>query len=126
MKYIIFIFVIICILFGVASGIYFQFADDSNGDDEKQTNFRKGFFRLALVFSIVLGIGAGAFFAHLAKKDELADEDDSDPPPKYLTNPKPAFFIFSIFFSGFVWLLYFIIQWPVYYVIIFVINGFKS
>lgn len=126
MQYFIFILIVLCILFGIASGIYFQFADDSTGDDEKPTNFKKGFFRVALVSSIVLGIGGGAFFAHLAKKGELADEDDEDPPPKKYTDPKSAFLVFSIVISAFVWLLYFIIQWPIYYLIIFVINGFKS
>ncbi|MCY4403676.1 MAG: hypothetical protein OXD54_13985 [Candidatus Poribacteria bacterium] len=118
--------VVLCILFGIASGIYYQYSDESNGIIGKTTNFKKGFFRLVLVFSILVSIIGGVFFAHLAKKDELADEDDGDPPPRHYTKPKLAFFSFSFVIFGFVWLVYFIIQWPVYYVFVFVINGFTS
>lgn len=118
--------VVLCILFGIASGISYQFTDESNDINGKTTNFKKGFFRLVLVSSIVVSTIGGIFFAHFAKKDELTDEDDEDPPPKHYTKPKLAFFSFSAVIFGFVWLVYFIIQWPVYYVIVFIINGFTS
>ena len=118
--------VILCILFGIGSGIYFEFADDSADNEENATNWKKGFFRLTLVFSIIGSILGGTFFAYLAKKGILANDDDGDPPPKYFTNPKSTFFSFAKLFFGFVWFVYFIIQWPVYYIVIFVIKGFTS
>ncbi len=125
-KILLALLVVLCILFGIASGISYQFTDESNDINGKTANFKKGFFRLVLVFSIVVSIIGGVFFAHLAKKDELADEDDGDPPPRHYTKPKLTFFSFSTVIFGFIWLVYFIIQWPVYYVIVFVINGFTS
>ena len=85
--------VILCILFGIASGIYFEFANDSVDNEENTTNWKKGFFRLALVFSISVSIIGGAFFAYLAKKGILANDDDGDPPPKYFTDPKSTFLV---------------------------------
>ena len=117
-KFLLSLIVVLCILFGIASGIYYQFSDDSNGINGKKTNFKKGFFRLMLVFSIVASMIGGVFFAHLAQKDVLADEDDEDPPLINYATPKLAFFSFSAVIFGFVWLVYFIIQWPVYYVIV--------
>lgn len=118
--------VICCILFGIASGIYFEFADDSVDNEENATNWKKGFFRLALVFSIIVSIIGGTFFAYLAKKGILANDDDGDPPPKYFTDPRSTFFSSAKFIFSFVWFVYFIIQWPVYYIVIFVIKGFTS
>ncbi len=118
--------VILCILFGIASGINFEFTDDSADNKKNATNWKKGFFRLTLVFSIIGSILGGTFFAYLAKKGILANEDDGDPPPKYFTDPKSTFFNCAKFFFGFIWLVYFIIQWPVYYLVIFVIKGFTG
>ena len=48
-----------------------------------------------------------------------------------LKNPsfeKPwiAFLGFFTFIFGFVWLVYFIIQWPIYFIVDFIIKGFTS
>ena len=86
----------------------FSFSDDNANIEENSTNWKKGFFRLMFVLSILVGILGGTFFACLAKKGKLVD--DEDPPPKYLINPKSAFLSFSIGFFGFVWLVYFIIS----------------
>ena len=125
-KILLSLLVIISILFGIASGIYFEFVGDSTDNEENATNWKKGFFRLALVSSIIGSILGGTFFAYLAKKGILANKDDGDPPPKYFTDPKSTFFNFAKFFFGFVWFVYFIIQWPVYYIVIFVLKGFTS
>lgn len=124
MKRLISSIVILCILFGIASGIYFQFSDDNANIEENSTNWKKGFFRLMFVLSILVGILGGTFFAYLAKKGKLVD--DEDPPPKYLINPKSAFLSFSTGLFGFVWLVYFIIQFPIYYAFVFVLKGFTS
>lgn len=118
--------VILCILFGIAIGIYFELAGESANNEENATNWKRGFFRLTLVLSVIVGILGGTFFSYLAKKGKLADEDDGDPPSKYFTNPKSAFRVYFILFFIFVWFVYFIIQWPVYYIVIFVIKGFTS
>ncbi|MDE0088873.1 MAG: hypothetical protein OXU23_24350, partial [Candidatus Poribacteria bacterium] len=107
--------VILCILFGIASGIYFEFAGESADNEENATNWKRGFFRLTLVLSFIVSILGGTFFASLAKKGKLADEDDGDPPSKVFTVPKFAFLVYFVWFLIFVWLAYFIIQWPVYY-----------
>ena len=125
-KILLSLLVILCILFGIVSGIYFEFVDDSAGNEENATNWKKGFFRLTLVFSIAVSILGGTFFAYLAKKGILADKDDGDPPPTYFTNPKSTFFSSAKFIFGFVWFVYFIIQWPIYYIVIFVIKGFTG
>ena len=117
---------ILCILFGIGSGIYFQFSDDSTSNEDNTTNWKRGFFRLTLVVSVIVGILGGTFFSYLAKKGKLADEDDGDPPSKYFTNPKSAFRVYFILFFIFVWFVYFIIQWPLYYLVIFVIKGFTG
>lgn len=124
MKILLSLLVILCILFRISSGIYFQFSDDSAGNEQNATNWKKGFFRLTLVFSVIVGILVGTLFAYLAKKGKLADEDDGDPPSKYFTDPKSAFLVYFILFFIFVWLAYFIIQWPVYYAVLYVIKGF--
>ncbi len=124
-KILLFVVTVLCALFGIGSGIYIEFSDNSQGDDNT-TNWKKGFFRLAVVFSIIVGMLGGILFSHLAKKGELADEDDGDPPPKHFTDPKPAFLVYFSIFFGCVWLGYFIIQWPVYYTVIFVLKGFTS
>jgi hypothetical protein len=125
-KILLSLLVICCILFGIASGIYFEFAGDSADNEENATNWKKGFFRLTLVFSIAVSIIGGAFVAYLDKKGILANEDNGDPPPKYATEPKSTFLNIAKFIFGFVWFVYFIIQWPVYYIVIFVIKGFTS
>lgn len=122
MKYLLIFLAILLILFGIGSGIYFEFTDNS----EDAPNWRKGFFRLTLVLSFIVGISGGIFFSSLAKMGKLADEDDGDPPPIYFTNPKLAFINFAVMFFGFVWLGYAIIQWPLYYIFMFVMKGFTS
>ena len=125
-KIFLFLLAILSILFGIGSGIYYQFSDNNMGNEDNSTNWKKGFSRLALILSIIVGILGGAFFANLAKKGKLADGDDGDPPPKYFTDLKSVFLIYFFFSFGFVWLIYFIIQWPVYYFFIFVLRGFTS
>lgn len=122
MKKLFYFLGILLILFGIGSGIYFEFADNS----EDAPNWKKGFFRLTLVLSFIVGISGGIFFSSLAKMGKLADEDDGDPPPKGFSNPKLAFIYFGIMFFGFVWLGYAIIQWPLYYIFMFVMKGFTS
>ena len=113
---------ILLILFGIGSGIYFEFTDNS----EDAPNYKKGFFRLTLVLSFIVGVSGGIFFSSLAQMGKLADEDDEDPPPTHFSNPKLAFIYFGVIFFGFVWLGYAIIQWPLYYIFIFVMKGFTS
>ncbi len=122
MKVLLFLLAILLILFGIGSGIYFEFTDNS----EDAPNWRKGFFRLTVVLSFLVGILGGIIFSSLAKMGKLADKDDGDPPPKHFTNPKYAFFTYTIIFFGFVWLGYAIIQWPLYYIFMFVLRGFTS
>lgn len=122
MKTLLILLAILLILFGIGSGIYFEFSDDS----EDAPNWRKGFFRLTLVLSFIVGVSGGIFFSSLAKMGKLADKDDGDPPPIYFTNPKLAFITYAVMFFGFVWLGYAIIQWPLYYIFMFVLQGFTS
>ncbi len=102
--------------------MYLEFTDDQ----ENTPNWKKGFFRLTVVLSLIIGLLGGSFFAYLAKKGELIDEDDDDPPPDYISDPKATFFIQFIVFFGFIWLVYVIVQWPLYYTIIFILKGFKG
>lgn len=122
MKYLFLLLTILLILFGIGSGIYFEFTDDQ----ENTTNWKKGFFRVTVVVSLIIGILGGAFFANLAKKGEFVELDDGEPPPSYLYNPIATFFIQFIVFFGLVWLVYAIIQWPLYYAFIFVLKGFTG
>ncbi len=122
MKNLFYFLGILLILFGIGSGIYFEFTDHS----EDAPNYKKGFFRLTLVLSFIVGVSGGIFFSSLAKMGKLADEDDEDPPPTYFSNPKLAFINFGVMFFGFVWLGYAIIQWPLYYIFMFVLKGFTS
>lgn len=95
-------------------------------DQENTPNWKKGFFRLTVVLSLIIGLLGGSFSAYLAKKGELIDEDDDDPPPDYISDPKATFFIQFIDLFGFIWLVYVIVQWPIYYTIIFVLKGFNA
>lgn len=122
MKKLFYFLGILLVLFGIGSGIYFEYTDNS----EDALNWKKGFFRLTLVLSFIVGVSGGIFFSSLAKMGKLADEDDGDPPPTYFTNPKLAFINFAVMFFGFVWLGYAIIQWPLYYIFIYVLKGFTS
>ena len=121
MKNLFLLLAILLILFGIGSGIYFEFTDDQ----EDTPNWKKGFFRLAVVSSLILGLLGGAFFANLAKKGELVDLDDDEPPPEYVTDPKATFIIQFIFFFALVWLVYVIVQWPPLLYIHFCLKGFQ-
>lgn len=122
MKFLFQLLALLLVLFGIGSGIFFEFTDDQ----EDTPNWKRGFFRVTVVLSLIVGLLGGAFFANLAKKGELLDLDDDEPPPEYVTDPKATFFIQFIVFFVLVWLVYVIIQWPLYYTFIFVLKGFKG
>ncbi len=114
-----------CILFGIGSGIYFEFFDDTSAESNT-INWKKGLFRIAVIISIIGAVVMGSIFALLAIKGKLVGKDDDEDEQKFFKNPKKVFFSFSTFFLGFVWLVYFIIQWPIYYAVVFVIKGFTG
>lgn len=125
-KILITLLFLLCIICGIASGIYFEFVEDSTGNEENSTNWKKGFFRLTIVFSIIVSILGGTMFSRLAKKGKLGNEDEEDSPSINLTDSKSVFINFTRVIFGFIWLIYFIIQWPVYYIVIFVFKGFTG
>ncbi len=98
MKSLILIIMILCILFGIGSGVYFEFFDDSAAESNT-INWKKGLFRIAVIISIVGAVVIGSIFALLAIKGKLVDKDDDDDEQKYFKNPKKVFFWFcySIF-----------------------------
>ncbi len=120
-----YLFVICCILFGIGSGVYFEFFDDTSAESNT-INWKKGLFRIAVIISIVGAIIMGSIFALLAIRGKLGDKDDDEDQQQFFKNPKRVFWGFSTVFLGFVWLVYFIIQWPIYYAIVFVIKGFTG
>lgn len=114
-----------CILFGIGSGVYFEFFDNTPAEDNT-INWKKGFFRIAVIISSVVAIIIGGIFAILAKKGKLVDKNDDEEQQKISKNPKVAFLAFSLLIFALIWLIYFFIQWPIYYAVVFVIKGFKS
>lgn len=122
-KYLI-LLAIIFILIGIGSGIYYEFTDDNSENQDNKINWKRGFFRLTLIISIVAGIWIGTKVAIHAKNDKL-DIDDEEFASKLKKNPKGAFIGFFLLIFGFIWLLYFIFQWPIYQVIRFVVKGFE-
>ena len=109
---------ILCALLGVSSGILIEITGNDADNSEKSTNWKKGFFRLTLVSSILFGTLAGIFFPRTVTED--------DDLPASFQKPWIAFLGFFTFIFGFVWLVYFIIQWPIYFIADFVIKGFMS
>lgn len=121
----IYILVLGCILFGIGSGIYFEFFDDTSAESNT-INWKKGLFRIAVIISFIGAVVIGSIFALLAIKGKLVDKDDDDNEQKFFKNPKKVFIGFSTLFLGFVWLVYFFLQWPIYYAVVFVIKGFTG
>lgn len=115
---------IVFIIIGIGTGIYYEFSNDSSENQYNNINWKRGFFRLTLIISILAGIGVGSKIAIRAKNDNL-DMDDVEFAEKLKKNPIGTFIVFFVFIFGFVWLLYFIFQWPIYQIIKFVVNGFR-
>ncbi|RKU31784.1 hypothetical protein C6497_01120 [Candidatus Poribacteria bacterium] len=122
-KYLLFLAIILVII-GIGTGIYYEFSNDSTGDKDNNINWKRGFFRLTLIISILAGLWLGSNVAIRIKNDNL-DIDDEDFASKLKKNPVGAFIGFFILIFGFVWLIYFIFQWPIYQIIKFVVNGFR-
>lgn len=115
---------IIFVIIGIGTGIYYEFTDDNSDNKDNKINWNRGFFRLTLIISILAGIWVGSsVVVHL--KNHNLDMDDDELASKLKKNPIGAFILFFILFFGFVWLLYFILQWPIYQVIKFVVKGFQ-
>ena len=115
---------IIFVIIGIGTGIYYEFTDDNSENQDNKINWKRGFFRLTLIISILAGIWVGSsVVVHL--KNHNLDMDDDELASKLKKNPIGAFILFFILFFGFVWLLYFILQWPIYQVIKFVVKGFQ-
>ena len=115
---------IIFVIIGIGTGIYYEFTDDNSENKDNKINWNRGFFRLTLIISILAGIWVGSsVVVHL--KNHNLDMDDDELASKLKKNPIGAFILFFILFFGFVWLLYFILQWPIYQVIKFVVKGFQ-
>ncbi len=78
----------------------------------RSINWKRGFFRITLVVSI-LGFILGIY---------LIIQDYYD--PTYGLGQSP--FEILLTFSGFPWLVYIIVRWPIYFAVYFVIKGFKN
>ena len=115
---------IIFVIIGIGTGIYYEFTDNNSENQDNKINWKRGFFRLTLIISILAGIWVGSKVAIHAKNDNL-DIEGEEFASKLKKNPKAAFIGFFLFIFGFVWLLYFIFQWPIYQVIKFVVKGFQ-
>jgi len=116
-KSLILIKIILCILIGIASGVYFEFFDES-ATESNTINWEKGLFRIGVIISIVDAVVIGSSFAFLAITGKFVLGN--------FGNDHKVFFRFATVFLGFWWLVYFIIQWLIYYAALFVINGFTS
>ena len=81
----------------------------------RSINWKKGFFRLAFILSIL------CFIAGIVQV--LHDSFDSSYSVLYPFD-SPIMFLFAV--SGFPWLMYFAIRWPVYTIFRFIIRGFIS
>ena len=109
---------VLCTLFGIVSGIFVEVTDDSAGNGEKPINWKKGFFRVMLVSSILFGTLAGIVIPGTIKKDDSFHSSFKSPGTK--------FGVWFIFILIFVWFVYFIIQWPIYSIANFMIEGFTN
>lgn len=124
MGKILLLLVIIFVIIGIGTGIYYEFTGDNSENQDNKINWKRGFFRLTLIISILAGFWVGLKVAIHAKNDNL-NIDDEEFASKLRKNPKDAFIGFFVCIFGFIWLLYFIFQWPIYQVIKFVVKGFQ-
>lgn len=115
---------IIFVIIGIGTGIYYEFTDDNSENQDNKINWKRGFFRLTVIISILVGLWMGVKYTIRAKAGVL-DIDDNELASKVKTSPGPIFIGVFIFYLGFVWLLYLIFQWPIFYSIYFVTKGFQ-
>jgi len=109
---------VLCALFGIVSGIFVEITDSNVGNDEKPINWKKGFFRVTIVLSILFAtLGGMVIFLAERNNDEFLLD---------FKRPGAKFGVLFVFIFIFLWFVYFIIQWPVYYTVNFIIEGFTS
>ena len=122
-KYLL-LFSILFIIIGIGTGINYEFTDDNSENQDDKINWKRGFFRLTVIISILVGLWMGSKYTIRARAGVL-NIDDKETASKLQASPGPAFIGYFIFFFGFVWLLYLIFQWPIFYSIKFVAKGFQ-
>lgn len=60
---------ILCALLGIFGGIFIEITNDVADDSEKSTNWKRGFFRLTVVLSILFSILGGIFITRTVTED---------------------------------------------------------